>query len=1042
MFGGNRFRSSRSSGRLLSVPDTRNKRSPSAAALHQLYTLSMSEIKQKTEFSGFHFKPSPFYIRWVYGFNHRAGVINLNDKGTSTVFYAACNFGVLYNWTTNHMRILQGHRQQVTCIAADVDGKWLVTGDSGSENAIIIWDTTNLFPQRTIFNPHHRLAKLALSGDAKYLLTVGYGEKANLSWWIWSEGKIEPHATTEVAITKDSILAMEFNPDNSMQFAFLTKQDLWIGDAAKIILNERGLLRVTDNWRLQVRNPEKKHILDLGRLTCFCFVKTTSQIIVATSRGGVMLFGYTLEYTKNANCSDINNLKYIKSLKIQKHKINVIKYVDGILVTGDTAGQIYFYDDQMKLLYWVHGFTVDNVRGLSFNISPRSYMILDPKCNTKCQCWEKIVATKHPETGELTTKLVKKKLPQDCTKGGLPFVVRDFIICGLNNGIGFVDFVTEKNNIILDYKISPVLAQTVHPEKKLICLGYTDGNVELVNFTQHKLRSRLDLREFYKIVTPPKDDSIKGDFEYYVPQLSVTCLKYSPSGLHLACGLNTGQILFLDPTTIDIITKTPFKDTKFAIKEFNYAPDSLTMAFADKGKTVGVYKYDCERMKWTFIGKHRAHYKEITSVFFLPEKNPNGEYKLVSLGMDRIMVEYDIGASSEEYLELLSLDRIDQSAIPLAGIPWPVPKDLDPETCHEQLPSILVANDEHKYKIINYATTMTLATYLGPRFDHPVQDIRLVKKRDETTNEDLFYLLFTTKIVIGLQKMPLDGNPWKHAGMLGHPNQLIKIGFREDTGTLFSIGLKDSCMCQWSANFGAVEKTTKLGGTELDPYYCLVENGRPGWLFQEIRDLFYYIQILCQGTFSPAMRRVKDYIPIESLPDLMRALGYFPSEYEVENLIVEAKFKVYNKRGVVEIDFDEFVKLYLNHRPAFGDNYRKIKHAFKVFSRYSKDSGDYMRRDDFVDLFCDYGECFSRELAWYLFSILAGQSFEDRAAGTSGDFSFLPPKVKLNDITTMILGIPDFDALSEVQSLGGQSIGSAAGTEYDSDESDDRFFKF
>jgi hypothetical protein len=35
-----------------------------------------------------------------------------------------------------------------------------------------------------------------------------------------------------------------------------------------------------------------------------------------------------------------------------------------------------------------------------------------------------------------------------------------------------------------------------------------------------------------------------------------------------------------------------------------------------------------------------------------------------------------------------------------------------------------------------------------------------------------------------------------------------------------------------------------MGGAALEPYYCLVEGGRPGWLFQEIRDLFYYIQVI------------------------------------------------------------------------------------------------------------------------------------------------------------------------------------------------------
>lgn len=58
------------------------------------------------------------------------------------------------------------------------------------------------------------------------------------------------------------------------------------------------------------------------------------------------------------------------------------------------------------------------------------------------------------------------------------------------------------------------------------------------------------------------------------------------------------------------------------------------------------------------------------------------------------MVEYDISASSDEYLEVFSLDRVDQTAVPLAGIVWPTPKHLDSETCRSDLPLILVANDE------------------------------------------------------------------------------------------------------------------------------------------------------------------------------------------------------------------------------------------------------------------------------------------------------------------------------------------------------------
>lgn len=68
---------------------------------------------------------------------------------------------------------------------------------------------------------------------------------------------------------------------------------------------------------------------------------------------------------------------------------------------------------------------------------------------------------------------------------------------------------------------------------------------------------------------------------------------------------------------------------------------------------------------------------------------------------------------------------------------------------------------------------MTLSTILGPRFEHPVQRLELITRRNEEDDQDYKYLLFATKNVIGLQNLPLDGNPWKHAGLLGHPLKVV-----------------------------------------------------------------------------------------------------------------------------------------------------------------------------------------------------------------------------------------------------------------------------
>lgn len=89
----------------------------------------------------------------------------------------------------------------VCCIDKDEKADWLVTADSGPENVIIIWDSFDYFPQRTLFSPHGptKLGMVTISGDAKFLLTLAYPEsgKADIFWWIWSLNHEEPHGKSD-----------------------------------------------------------------------------------------------------------------------------------------------------------------------------------------------------------------------------------------------------------------------------------------------------------------------------------------------------------------------------------------------------------------------------------------------------------------------------------------------------------------------------------------------------------------------------------------------------------------------------------------------------------------------------------------------------------------------------------------------------------------------------------------------------------------------------------------------------------------------------
>lgn len=76
---------------------------------------------------------------------------------------------------------------------------------------------------------------------------------------------------------------------------------------------------------------------------------------------------------------------------------------------------------------------------------------------------------------------------------------------------------------------------------------------------------------------------------------------------------------------------------------------------------------------------------------------------------------------------------------------------------------------------------------------------------------------------------------------------------------------------------------------------------------------------------------------------------------QVENLLEQAKYSIYNKEPATDIDFEDFVRLYLNHRPAFGDNYAKMFNAFRNFASFRKDNY-VLTRNEFIKLLYKYGK--------------------------------------------------------------------------------------
>ena len=61
-------------------------------------------------------------------------------------------------------------------------------------------------------------------------------------------------------------------------------------------------------------------------------------------------------------------------------------------------------------------------------------------------------------------------------------------------------------------------------------------------------------------------------------------------------------------------------------------------------------------------------------------------------------------------------------------------------------------------------------------------------------------------------------------------------------------------------------------------------------------------------------------VPLIELPNLMRAMGYYPTEQEVNNMMDEVRFSNYSDQGEAResVTMKDFIQLFVNHRPVYG----------------------------------------------------------------------------------------------------------------------------
>lgn len=138
---------------------------------------------------------------------------------------------------------------------------------------------------------------------------------------------------------------------------------------------------------------------------------------------------------------------------------------------------------------------------------------------------------------------------------------------------------------------------------------------------------------------------------------------------------------------------------------------------------------------------------------------------MYSVSKDRHIAEYDLEKSNvKDGIAIISIRRIEQIYEPLLAIVYHDDNGQNPEDF------IATYNSGFKFKKYSAETQLCKKTTLGPSFGGLLHGLMLVPDSFKIN-----YAIFATENIIGITKLPLDGNPYKFCGLIAHSSKVLYI---------------------------------------------------------------------------------------------------------------------------------------------------------------------------------------------------------------------------------------------------------------------------
>lgn len=256
--------------------------------------------------------------------------------------------------------------------------------------------------------------------------------------------------------------------------------------------------------------------------------------------------------------------------------------------------------------------------------------------------------------------------------------------------------------------------------KKQICCANYSGRLVIYDYETNLQISEHQLRLLRRRSPDSDVDVIE------IPHVSSIAI--SRNGLHLIAGLDNGTIIILDPVILKEIRY--FIVTQSEILSMKFSPDSYFLTIYDKNLNLVVLNHDkATEEEWLVVGgRTKFHEKPIVDYIYISKssslpsltshanRHKFNPPRLISLGEDRQIVEYDLNESLQDRSTKLSIaftKRIFQTSIPTA-----ITLIYNSKRHEDQ---ILIADNKGKFKIFDKNTFEIIATFMAPVYDSYVR---------------------------------------------------------------------------------------------------------------------------------------------------------------------------------------------------------------------------------------------------------------------------------------------------------------------------------